>query len=65
MAVMKADMELCKGYASCIAAADDVFDLDEDGLVVLVRTEIPESDMARMQEAVLVCPVAALSIEEA
>ncbi|MFF9808215.1 ferredoxin [Streptomyces coeruleorubidus] len=64
MAVMKADMELCKGYASCMVVADDVFDLDDEGLVAVVRKEIPESDMARMQEAVLVCPVAALKIEE-
>ncbi|MEV0639864.1 ferredoxin [Streptomyces sp. NPDC050619] len=64
MAVMKADLELCKGYASCVVVADDVFDLDDEGLVAVVRREIPESDMARMQEAVLVCPVAALVIEE-
>jgi 3-phenylpropionate/trans-cinnamate dioxygenase ferredoxin reductase subunit len=64
MAVMKANLELCQAYASCLAAAEDVFDLDDDGLVVLVRAQISESDMARRQEAVLVCPVAALSIEE-
>jgi 3-phenylpropionate/trans-cinnamate dioxygenase ferredoxin reductase subunit len=64
MAVIKADRELCNGYGSCVAVADDVFDLGEDELVVLLRKEIPESDMTRMKEAVLVCPVAALRIEE-
>jgi ferredoxin len=64
MVVMKADLELCQGYANCIVAADDVFDIDDDGVVVLLRSEIPESDRARMQGAVRVCPVSALSIEE-
>jgi ferredoxin len=64
MAVVKADLSACQGYANCIVAADDVFDLDDDGVVVLLRTEFPESDRARMQEAVRVCPVSALAIEE-
>jgi 3-phenylpropionate/trans-cinnamate dioxygenase ferredoxin reductase subunit len=64
MAVVKADLELCQGYANCIAAADDVFDIDDDGVVVLLRTEIAESDRARVQEAARSCPVNALSIED-
>ncbi len=64
MAVVKADLSACQGYANCIVAADDVFDLDDDGVVVLLRTEFPDSDRARMEEAVRVCPVSALAIEE-
>ena len=64
MAVVKADLSACQGYANCIVAADDVFDLDDDGVVVLLRTEFPESDRVRMEEAVRVCPVSALAIEE-
>ena len=65
MAVVKADLELCQGYANCIVAADDVFDIDDDGVVVLLRTEIAEDDRPRVQEAVRSCPVSALSIEDA
>jgi ferredoxin len=64
MAVVKADLDLCQGYANCVVAADDVFDLDDSGVVVLLRAEFPESDRGRMQEAVRVCPVSALAIEE-
>ena len=64
MAVVKADLELCQGYANCIVAADDVFDIDDDGVVVLLRTEIAETDRARVQEAARSCPVNALSIED-
>ncbi len=64
MAVVKADLAACQGYANCVVAADDVFDLDDSGVVVLLRAEMPESDRARMQEAVRVCPVSALAIED-
>jgi len=64
MAVVKADLAACQGYANCVVAADDVFDLDDSGVVVLLRVEMPESDRARMQEAVRVCPVSALAIED-
>jgi 3-phenylpropionate/trans-cinnamate dioxygenase ferredoxin reductase subunit len=64
MAVVKADLDACQGYANCVVAADDVFDLDDSGVVVLLRKEIPESDRDRMQEAARVCPVSALAIED-
>jgi hypothetical protein len=28
MAVIKANLELCQGYANCVVAADDAFDID-------------------------------------
>jgi ferredoxin len=65
MPVLRADVEACQGYANCVIAADDVFDIDDDGVVVLLRTEIAEPDQARVREAVRACPVNALSIEGA
>ena len=41
MPVVKADLGACEGYANCVVAADDVFDIDDDGVVVLLRSEIP------------------------
>lgn len=41
MAVIRADLDLCQGYANCVLAADDVFDIDDDGSVVLLRTDVP------------------------
>ena len=37
MPVVKADLGLCQGYANCIMAAGDYFDLDDDGVVILLR----------------------------
>jgi ferredoxin len=60
--VLKADLEACQGYANCVLAADDYFDIDDDGVVVLLRTEIAETDHARVEEAARSCPVSALEV---
>ena len=62
MTIVKADLGQCQGYANCVASADDTFDLDDDGVVVLLRTEIPELDRARVEAAAQSCPVSALTV---
>lgn len=64
MAVVKADLEACQGYANCVVGAEDVFDIDDDGVVVLLRTAIAESERGRVEEAARSCPVSALVIED-
>ncbi len=55
----------CQGYANCVIAAGDYFDIDDDGLVVLLAAEVPESDRERVDHAVRSCPAAALRLEGA
>jgi 3-phenylpropionate/trans-cinnamate dioxygenase ferredoxin reductase subunit len=62
MPVVKADHGQCQGYANCVAGADDTFDLDDDGVVVVLRPEIPEEDRARVKTAALSCPVSVLTV---
>jgi ferredoxin len=64
MAVVKADLQACQGYANCVVAADDVFDIDDDGVVVVLRTTVPEAERARIEEAARTCPVSALRVED-
>jgi 3-phenylpropionate/trans-cinnamate dioxygenase ferredoxin reductase subunit len=64
MAVVKADLAACQGYANCVVGADDVFDIDDDGVVVLLRTTIPGAERARVEEAARSCPVSALVVED-
>jgi 3-phenylpropionate/trans-cinnamate dioxygenase ferredoxin reductase subunit len=64
MAVVKADLEACQGYANCVAGAGDVFDIDDDGIVVLLKTRIADADRTRVEEAALSCPVSALVVED-
>ena len=65
MPLIKAEYELCQGYANCVVGAEDVFDLDDDGVVVLLKSEVEESDRARVDTAARSCPVSALRLEDA
>lgn len=64
MPVVRADLGACQGYANCVMAADDVFDIDDDGVVVLLRTVLDESERARVSEAARSCPVSAVWVED-
>lgn len=64
MPVLKADFGACQGYANCVMAAPDTYDLDDDGVVVLLKDSIPQEELARVQEAARSCPVSALTIED-
>lgn len=58
------DTELCQANGLCIQAAPSVFFLDDDHEVVhLVSEEVEEHERERVQEAVSLCPVRALSVE--
>lgn len=64
MATIKANLGACQGYANCVLAAEDYFDIDDDGIVVVLRAEVPESDRKRVEEAARSCPVSALTVVE-
>jgi 3-phenylpropionate/trans-cinnamate dioxygenase ferredoxin reductase subunit len=64
MAKVKADLGTCQGYANCVAAAEDYFDIDDDGVVVLLKTDVADSDHARVEEAARSCPVSVLRLED-
>ena len=42
---------LGRTLANCVVAADDYFDIDDEGLVVLLKTEVPDSERTRVEEA--------------
>lgn len=58
-----ADREKCDGYGACMGASPEMFDMDDDDLVVLLDAEPAESKRAEVTRAVRVCPKSALSIE--
>ncbi len=62
MAMIKADLGACQGYANCVVGAEDYFDIDDDGKVVLLHLEVPETDRKRVEEAARSCPVSALVV---
>ena len=59
MPLIKAEYELCQGYANCVVGAEDVFDLDDDGVVVLSKSDVPRSrpcPRRRPPHAAVRCP---------
>ncbi|MEU1300104.1 ferredoxin [Streptomyces shenzhenensis] len=60
------DEHKCVAGGQCVLVAPDVFDQrEEDGIVVLLD-DSPASDKAgELQEAVVVCPAAAIRLDRA
>ncbi len=61
---IEADRDLCIGAGNCVLSADAIFDQDDDGVVVLLTEEVPESELERAREAVKLCPSSALRLSE-
>jgi ferredoxin len=61
---VEADREVCIQAGNCVMVADALFDQDDDGIVVVLVDEVPESEEDRAREAVKMCPSQALKIAE-
>lgn len=57
-----ADLSLCEGWAQCVSVADEYFDLDDNQVKVLTAW-VDNGDLDVVENAVLSCPVNALSLE--
>ncbi|WP_026162783.1 ferredoxin [Kribbella catacumbae] len=56
---VSANREVCVGAGQCVLAAPEVFDQDDDGLVVVTAPDHP--DDAAVRDAVHLCPAGAIS----
>jgi ferredoxin len=52
--------DLCIGAGMCVMSAPDVFDQDDDGVVVVLDTEVSPAQAAAVARAVASCPSGAL-----
>ena len=57
------DLDLCQAHGQCEFAAPDVFSVDDDGSVEWQATP-PESERAAVQQAVRLCPVQAIKLQD-
>jgi ferredoxin len=57
-----ADRDVCIQAGNCVMAADNLFDQDDDGIVVVLADDIPDDELDRAREAVKLCPSQALTI---
>lgn len=60
---VEADREVCIGSGNCVASLPEVFDQDEDGLVVLRVTSVDADREAQLRRAVLRCPSGAIRLQ--
>jgi ferredoxin len=58
------DLETCQGYANCVMAAPEVFDIDEKtGLAILLQEQPDDAQRDAVEEAVRQCPTESISLE--
>ncbi|MCW2689003.1 MAG: ferredoxin [Mycobacterium sp.] len=48
----------------CVMTAEDIFDQDDDGIVLLLADEVSAEQEKRVREAVKLCPSGALRLQE-
>ena len=58
------DVEACVGAGQCAVLAPDVFDLGDDGKVVVLNAAPSEEERPRVVDAVAACPAFAIEIED-
>lgn len=59
-----AEHELCIQAGNCVMVAGEVFDQDDDGIVVVLTEDVTGEQAAHAQEAVRLCPASALRLED-
>ncbi|MEW2290445.1 ferredoxin [Streptomyces sp. NPDC047841] len=63
MTTVTVDTARCIAGGQCARLVPDVFDQDQDdGTSVLLRPEVPAARLAAVQEAVALCPGAAIHL---
>jgi ferredoxin len=60
---VEVDLAKCTGHGICESIAEDVFEVQDDGSVVIRDPDRPEVDRERMKQAVTQCPAAALRLQ--
>ncbi len=59
------DQVKCVGAGQCVLASPEVFDQrEEDGIVVLLTEDPPDSLIASVKKAARLCPAVAIVVEE-
>lgn len=57
------DPELCMGCENCVDLVPEVFEMKDD-LAAVIEEEIPDNLEDKVKEAIEICPVEAIKIDE-
>ncbi|HEX4539535.1 MAG TPA: ferredoxin [Acidimicrobiales bacterium] len=58
------DYDLCESNALCMGVAPEVFEVREDDNLYILNEQPPEEMRDKVEQAVRLCPKAAISIED-
>ena len=58
------DFDRCESNAVCMGIAPEIFEVRDDNFLYILDENPPESKRAEVEEAVTMCPKAAISIQE-
>jgi ferredoxin len=58
------DWDLCQDHGQCAFAAPEVFQIGDDGKMVVLVEEPDESLRSKVEDAADVCPVQAIRIQD-
>ncbi len=58
------DKDLCIASGACVLACPEVFQQDDEGLVMLVQDEPPLELEDAVREAMAACPAAVIEIDD-
>lgn len=61
---IRVDVDACVGGGQCVVAASDVFDQDDDGLVLVLQSTPDESRADAVRMAARLCPARAITLDD-
>jgi ferredoxin len=64
MSRVEVDRDRCVGSGTCEALAPAVFEVDDDGVLAVLRPEPGEDDLPDVRGAVTACPTRALALDD-
>ena len=60
---VKVNQDACIGCGACLSIAEDLFEMNEDGLSHAKVNEVPEDKQDQAKEAIESCPTGAIEEE--
>lgn len=60
---VEVDQDLCIAAGRCVAVAPEVFDVDEDGFVLLLQERPGSEHLNSAHTAAMVCPARAIQVD--
>jgi ferredoxin len=58
-----ADRDACIASGNCMMVSEELFDADDDGIVIVRTEDVPEAEEDHAREAVKLCPASVLRLE--